>query len=82
MELARREDRIVLTFDRDYGELVFRRQLPPPSGLIYLRFIPENPLEPALVVSRFLHAQPDSVIGHFIVLTRETVRLKAMRGNE
>ncbi len=27
----------VLTFDRDYGELVFARAVPPPPAIIYLR---------------------------------------------
>lgn len=26
------QERIVLTFDRDYGELIFRRNLPRPAG--------------------------------------------------
>ncbi len=30
------EQRIILTFDRDYGELIYRFRLPPPKGVIYL----------------------------------------------
>ncbi len=37
MQRAHAEDRIVVTFDRDYGELVFRRRLPTPGGVLYLR---------------------------------------------
>ena len=32
------ENRIILTFDRDYGELIFRRFLPKPIGVIYFRY--------------------------------------------
>ena len=32
MAIAHNEQRIVVTFDRDYGELVFRRRLPLPGG--------------------------------------------------
>ena len=44
---AVRESRIILTFDRDYGELIFQRKLPPPSGIVYFRFVPRTPEEPA-----------------------------------
>ena len=35
-----------MTFDRDYGELIFRHGYKPPAGVIYLRwknFEPEDP---------------------------------------
>jgi len=47
LEWAVCEDRIILTFDRDYGDLLFKRRLAPPAGVIYLRFDPATPLEPA-----------------------------------
>ncbi len=34
---AQREDRIVLTFDKDFGELAFRSRLPASSGMILHR---------------------------------------------
>ncbi len=34
LQQAAREQRMVLTFDRDYGELIFRYHLPAPSGVI------------------------------------------------
>jgi predicted nuclease of predicted toxin-antitoxin system len=40
---ARAENRIVITFDRDYGELVYARDHLPPPGVIYLRAIPFHP---------------------------------------
>ncbi len=46
MEIAMTEDRLILTFDRDYGELIFRHNFRPQQGVIYLRideFLPEQP---------------------------------------
>ena len=40
LSLAKDQTRILLTFDRDYGELVFRRRMPCPAGVVYLRFDP------------------------------------------
>jgi predicted nuclease of predicted toxin-antitoxin system len=34
---ARSERRLLLTFDTDFGDLIFRDHLPPPPGLVLLR---------------------------------------------
>ncbi len=44
--MAIQEQRTILTFDRDYGELIFKQNYRPPQGIIYLRldeFTPEEP---------------------------------------
>lgn len=46
IELAIKEERIIVTFDRDYGELVFKKGFKPSKGIVYLRldnFFPEDP---------------------------------------
>ena len=46
MDIAIREGRLILTFDRDYGELIFKHNYRPEKGVIYLRldeFQPEHP---------------------------------------
>ena len=46
MEIAITEKRLILTFDSDYGELIFKFGFKPPAGVIYLRlkdFTPEYP---------------------------------------
>ena len=46
IDFATKEHRIILTFDRDYGELIFKRVYRPSAGVIYLRweiFQPEEP---------------------------------------
>ncbi len=40
-------DRILLTFDSDFGSLLFVEQKPPPVGVVYLRFAQRTPLEAA-----------------------------------
>lgn len=45
LDLACRQQRWLLTFDRDYGDLVFNRRLTAPPGIVYLRFIPRSPEE-------------------------------------
>jgi len=48
LQLAIREKRTILTFDRDYGELIFKYGYKPTQGVIYFRifsFAPEGPAE-------------------------------------
>lgn len=47
LALARREARVIITFDRDYGELIFARHHPVPAGVVYLPATPMRPEEPA-----------------------------------
>src|SRR5437867_2837269 len=42
VEIARAERRILLSFDRDYGDLIFGRALGPPRAVIHLRFYPPD----------------------------------------
>lgn len=46
MEIAILEERVILTFGRDYGELIFKHNYKPEKGVIYLRlneYLPEEP---------------------------------------
>lgn len=44
---ANREKRIIVTFDRDYGELIYKLKMPSPASVIFFRFHPSTPTEPA-----------------------------------
>ena len=78
LKLAKDQGRILLTFDRDYGELVFMRRLPCPVGVIYLRFDPVSPIEPAQILQSFLSRYGSDVIQHFIVLDRDSFRRRPL----
>lgn len=75
---ATREARIVLTFDRDYGELIFRLALPIPPGVIYLRFEMRYPEEPAERLLKLLDARDPSIEGNFTVVERDRVRQRRL----
>jgi predicted nuclease of predicted toxin-antitoxin system len=62
-------DRIVITKDRDYGDLIFRDRLPPPLGVIFIRSRQED-LEDVGRLVLLLLDQPELVLdGMFTVLT-------------
>ncbi len=54
MEIAHTEQRLILTFDRDYGELIYKHNYKPPQGVIYLRLERYSPEELAMHVHELL----------------------------
>ena len=69
--------RWVLTFDRDYGELVFARAAPPPPAIVYLRQGAYAPEWPARILLDLL-PQVDWVHGHLVVVSGRSVRRRAL----
>jgi hypothetical protein len=47
---ASADARILVTFDRDYGELIYRQKRPVPLGVVFLRIPPAFPLQPAEIL--------------------------------
>jgi predicted nuclease of predicted toxin-antitoxin system len=78
MRIAKEKNAIILTFDRDYGELIFARKLPSPPGVMYFRFIPTNPLEPAKVLNEYLQVDDIEWIRHFSIIGRARLRQRKL----
>ncbi|MEZ4850593.1 MAG: DUF5615 family PIN-like protein [Bacteroidia bacterium] len=55
MTLAIKESRLIITFDRDYGNLVFRDGYRP-LGVIYLRLTDSSPNDPGEFVHSLLQS--------------------------
>jgi predicted nuclease of predicted toxin-antitoxin system len=74
---AQAEERVVLTHDKDFGELAFRYDLPAGSGVILLRLGGDNP---ATDNKRALEAieSRDDWMGHFSVITDERIRMRPL----
>lgn len=71
LALARATDRWFVTFDSDFGELVFQRGAPAPPAILHLRMHPIVASEALAGVRRAL--LPENA-AHFCVITREGVR--------
>ncbi len=44
LQIAVNEQLIILTFDRDYGELIFKYKMQPPPAVVYFRLKGDNGL--------------------------------------
>jgi predicted nuclease of predicted toxin-antitoxin system len=77
---AVREGRVLLTFDRDYGRLLFQEGKPAPVGVAYLRFVPETPTHPAKRIARLIEQAEEVFEGSYLVISTEGVRRRPLPG--
>ncbi len=74
MQSAADENRTIITFDRDYGELIYKYGFRPPAGVIYLRMQNYQPEEPAELLLKLLNDQNLEFAGLFTVADEKSVR--------
>jgi hypothetical protein len=75
---ARERHQVLLTFDRDFGELIYRQAAPAPAGVVHFRFIPTTPEEPAVVLRQLLAVKGLDLIGRYTVVERDRVRQRPL----
>jgi predicted nuclease of predicted toxin-antitoxin system len=76
---AQAEDRILITFDKDFGELTFRLGLPAPSGVVLFRISATSPAHVAQVAVAVLESRTDWT-GHFAVVEDDRIRMTPLPG--
>jgi len=71
------EDRLLLTEDKDFGELVYRLRHPM-HGIILLRFAPDERLLKITSLRTLLNNQARRLPGSFVVLDEEKARIRPL----
>jgi predicted nuclease of predicted toxin-antitoxin system len=74
LEWARTDNRILITFDKDFGELAFRSRLPASSGIILFRISAPSSAHVARVATAALDSRADWA-GHFAVVEDARIRM-------
>jgi predicted nuclease of predicted toxin-antitoxin system len=77
IKTAIRENRIIVTFDKDFGELIVKRRLKPP-GLILLRLTKISPTEVAGRIKDLIKRQI-VLDGNIVVVQDDRIRVAPMR---
>jgi len=72
--LAQRDDRIILTFDKDYGEMIFRYASDRPPAVIFFRFKGASPLFAGDAILAYLNSNEMSFSGVFTVVEEQNIR--------
>ncbi len=74
---AQAEERILLTFDKDFGELAFRAKLPATIGIILFRIKTSSSEIVAQKVTTAI-ALRDDWAGHFSVIEDDKIRMRLL----
>jgi predicted nuclease of predicted toxin-antitoxin system len=74
LALARDQERVLVTFDADFGDLVFQRGEPPPPAIVYLRL---HPIVVDEVLALTLRALRAPTLSSFVVVTRRGLRRRS-----
>lgn len=69
--------RIVITFDKDFGELAFRSHLPSQCGIILFRIRGKSSEDMARVVVSAVESRSDWA-GHFTVVEDHRIRMRPL----
>ena len=75
LSFATVERRTLITFDTDFGELVFRLGLSAPFGIILFRLPPDSPSSIAQTVVEVLESRTDWT-KHFSVVDKNRIRTR------
>ena len=73
LAMACAQQRCLVTFDSDFGELVFQQGQTPPDAIFYLRV---HPIVSAEVLALTLRAIEESPAGGFVVVTKNSRRCR------
>jgi predicted nuclease of predicted toxin-antitoxin system len=71
---AASEGRLLITFDKDFGELAFRARLPAGAGIVLFRLAPSSPEAVARIAVAALENRSDWA-GHFSVVEESRLRM-------
>jgi predicted nuclease of predicted toxin-antitoxin system len=78
LEIAVNEQRLILTFDRDYGELIYRLKKPSPPGVIYFRYAPQTPEQPGQDLLLLLNTEDLCLERRFTVVESNQIRQRPL----
>lgn len=79
LQIAASDDRILITNDKDFGEMIFR-QGRSHCGVILLRLEDERPDNKIAVLRRLIEQRADQLNENFVVVTENTVRVARIPG--
>ena len=77
LQRAQQEERILATFDKDFGELAFRFGLPAASGIIFFRIRASSSKQVARIVVTAIESRTDWA-GHFAVVEEGRIRMVSL----
>ncbi len=81
LAFAQAEKRLLVTFDKDFGEAVFRRRLPAAYGVVLFRLPMSSPEHAAAVATMVLGSRTDWT-ELFAVVDKGRLRIRPLRRDD
>ena len=78
LNMANSQDRVLITNDKDFGELVFR-QNKVTTGIVLIRMKGYNSDQKAAVIEKLFKNYPGKIYDHFVVVTKDKMRFIALK---
>jgi|ERR1019366_1317453 predicted nuclease of predicted toxin-antitoxin system len=78
LKIAVEKKLVILTFDRDYGELIFKYMKENPPAVIYFRTKGEHPTDSGKILIDLLQKPEFQLIGFFTVLEETGIRQRKL----
>lgn len=79
LDRARADGRVLLTFDKDFGEIAVRSGIQEPCGVVLFRLRGSSPVADNARALAALESRND-LPGHFAVVTESAIRMRRMPG--
>ena len=79
LQLAVQQQRVLVTFDRDYGELIFKKGRPAPPALVYFRMLPTSPEQVAELLVWLLRDGAGPITDKMVIVRSNGIRERPMR---
>ena len=77
IELANLQNRTILTFDSDYGTLIFKHGMVPKNGVIFLRLFDYSPSDPGKIVHELISGNRYRFEQMFTVVNKDGIRQRS-----
>ncbi len=74
IEIAVKENLIILTFDKDYGEIIFKHAAKSPPAVIFFREKGSSPQFAATILLSIINSQNIQFQNSFTVIERQNIR--------
>ena len=77
LEVANKQNRVLITFDSDFGELIFRQKLKA-RGVILLKFSPKSTQQVIDTTLNVLKTQA-TIDGYFLIVKEKKIRILSLK---
>ena len=74
ISFASKRNQIILTFDKDYGEIIFRTKIEQPISVIFFRFKGKGPEEAGIVLIDLIENKKMKFENSFTVIEKDSIR--------